>query len=225
VGKPVYIRPALSLWLSTTEPQQVLSAGYIDPTNPLAYVQDDGEMEKLGQTAATPGTVYPDAAPGSAYSTQLRPLTKLNRIISANSVAISRLTWLALDTTLTGSTEQDVDTLSAIASSLTSSNDAVAQARFRNYMLGNFQPNCFRPRVKVDGNNLFEDLEETGFGGVNLGDMTIGLPLPYCWEPVDPYPVDDVKGVEMHAQCCQYVKETGLWQRYPILCIAEWLIS
>lgn len=216
------LRPAKSIFFSTAQNAPEMTNAYITTTDPLAYAKAGGEMELLGQAAATMGAQSTSASP---YSTRLRPVTSMGRLLSAKYVELVKVTFRALDTTLAGGSGQDGGTVGAMTDSLTTTiNDAYVQSRFINSEIGHFQPNWFRPQLYADGADLFL-LSGTGFDdGLNQGDLSIGLPLPYCWEPFEPINIQHVDSIRIYAGAGQYVRETGLIQRFPIHCLLEWLV-
>lgn len=200
------------------------SCNAIDPNNNASVT--DGHtgyvtaLQAIGQADALPGTPSPAAAP---YGTRLRPLTDLAPIYQARKVILRRIEFKVYDPTLSGASGQHAATLTAISNSISSQNDMFAQSSFRNGELGGWQPNWFRPRFVVNGVNLFRGLDKSALGNqANKGDLSIGLPLPYCHE--DYFDLEKVESIEVSAQAVQYISDTGRFQRYFVQCLCDFLI-
>ena len=208
-----YPETVVALFMSTTE-----TATDVTDTQRNAHIADsfDGylnELEKLGQASASPGGTSKVADP---YTSELRPITELKRIYTAQNVMLDTVEFFGYDVTLDGSTEQDAATLAAIYGSRTANNDIIPQSYYKNTLLSlNWQPNGFRPAVLIDGRPIIKGIDASAFGGgVNKGDLSIGLPLPYCLDYNRE--LGQVQDIRVHAQLSQ--KVGGLYQRYPILC-------
>jgi hypothetical protein len=115
----------------------------------------------------------------------------------------------AYDTMTPSGTGQDATTNTTVTDSVTpgtagySSSNAYMQSRFRNAVVGGWQPNWFRPRLLIDGRAVFfRSLDVTSLG-TRAGDLSIGLSLPWCWRG-DCTLGRITSGIEVHA---------GAWQR------------
>lgn len=197
-------------FFSSSEYAPVQTGSHI-PDATDGYLQS--EMEVIGQAAAD---INHNELVASPYPTRLRPLANLNDIYSSQRVFLEKVEFFCYDTTLQGSTYQDADTLNAIYGSKTG-NDVYAQSLYKNGMPNNWQPNFFRPIFKVDDKNIFHFLQNTNFGG-NKGDLSIGLPLPYCFDLNKE--LGKVQEIEVFAQIAQYVAESDKFQRYAVQCLA-----
>lgn len=177
------------------------------------------ELEATGQAAATVGTERLQATP---YSTRLRPLTDLQGVYTKNESLLLNLNFWVYDTTLEGSVVQDAATLASIYASR-SANDAFAQSPFINSMVGGWQPNFFRPAFRVNGRNVLMGLHASAFGtNANAGDLSIGVPMPCCFQPRLSFG-GGISSIDVAAQAAQ--KVGAMFQRYAVLCLAEFLIS
>ncbi len=209
---------ATLLFFGTTETNVNQTKGYI-ANQPDGYLQ---EMKKLGQASTAPGSA---ALVSNPYPIRLRPVSDLN-IVYDRKVQLRSIYFTAYDVTLVGDANQDATTLSAIEGSLSSVNDAYVQARMRFSPLPDFQPNFFRPRVKVNGGEVvFRSLGNSyDFGtndfSENAGDLSIGLPLPYITYPYAD--LGEVNSIEVEAQVCQIIEGVPKpYQRYAVLCVME----
>lgn len=147
------------------------------------------EMERLAQSTSTIGTakLQYDVPTGLPYSTRLRPLSDLAPLTGRANVRLVSVMFQAYDTMLTGGTGQDATTNTTVSDSVTpgtsgySSTDGYMQSRFRNSVVGGWQPNWFRPRLLVDGKSVFFRTISVTSLGSHAGDLSIGLSLPWCW--------------------------------------------
>lgn len=202
---------ASAIWASTTQNAAVLTGSHITSTND-GYVN---ELLAIGQADTSPGLPTPAVSP---YSTQLRPVSDLSVLYRARQCVLRKIEFKAYDTTLSGAAGQDAATLTAIFNSISSQNDVYVQSLFRNGEMGGWQPNWFRPSFSVNGKDIFAGLSQSQFDNkANLGDLSIGLPLPYCRE--DYVNCGKVEELKVYAQAAQYV--AGKYQRYLVLCLAE----
>jgi len=181
------------------------------------------EIEAVGQGSLTPGNKKLSNAGNDPYSTRLRLVTDVSKIIAAPAVFVEKVEWFGYDTTLTGSVVQDAATLAAIYASK-ATDDAYAQSLFRNAMLMNWQPNWFRPEFWCDTKNLLGGLDGSNYSKLNLGDMSIGIPVPYCFSLEKE--IGRVKDIKAYGQLAQLVGGArGVYQRYMVLCMATFWIS
>lgn len=199
-------------YFSSTETNIAQTNAHI-PNSPDGYLVGGPEMELLGQDAADVGSELLVANP---YPTRLRPMAKESLIFQTNNVFLEKLEWFAYDVTLDGSAVQDAATIAAIYASR-AANDTYGQSLYKNALPVNWQPNFFRPSFRIDGKDILNYLS-TGNFGYNRGDLSIGIPLPYCMEIVKE--LGKIRIIEAHAQVAQYIPDTQLFQRYPVLCLA-----
>jgi hypothetical protein len=197
----------IARFFSSTDTNLTPSAAHIADTVD-GYVT---ELERLAQATATTGTakLQYDVGLGLPYSTRLRPISDLQPLIGRGSVRLISIMFQAYDTMAPSGTGQDATTNSTVTDSVTpgtagySSANAYMQSRFRNAVVGGWQPNWFRPRLLIDGRAVFfRSLDVTSLG-TRAGDMSIGLSLPWCWRG-DCTLGRITRGIEVHA---------GAWQR------------
>lgn len=195
------------------------------------------ELMNLGQANAAMGGEVFQSAP---YSNRLRLVSGSTNFADYGRVFLSRLEFRAYDTTLNDAdgiaAGQNSSVLTAIDTSAGTVNDAYVQSRFRNGEVGGWQPNFFRPSFRAGGKTIFANLSSTGYtaegGTANTGDLSIGLPLPYEYNP--PLPIslgqiakDTIEPFTIMAGCGQVIKTGGgnLIQRYAIQCVVEVLLA
>lgn len=210
-------RIVLTKWFSSTDTSRAGEPTHIGNTTAGMWP----EIERLGQAATDVGSgtlQYSTTGDGLAYSTRLRPISDISRLYERQHVRIIWMAFNAYDTTTTGGTGQDAATLTAISDSLASTNDGYMQSRFRNSVLAGWQPNWFRPRILIDGRPVFFGPLDTTTLGSRLGDLSIGLTLPYCWRG-DMRIGRINKGIAVYAQAAQRIDLGGgveRYQRYPV---------
>jgi hypothetical protein len=207
-------RTIVAMFFSSTEINQAQTNGHI-PNAIGGYLT---ELEDLGQANAGVGSRSLVAAP---YPTRLRPLTRLSSIYQSSEVLLKDIEFIGYDTTLTGATGQDAATLTEIYASR-ATDDAYAQSIYKNALVNNWQPNFLRPEFYIDGKNVLDFLADNDFDQPNIGDRSIGLPIGKCID-LSLY-LGKVKEINVNAQLAQYIASTGLYQRYPILCIATFWV-
>lgn len=216
-----------AIFISSTEDEATQTDTHV------ANTLDGGRLELLncGASATAMGT---KALVASPYSTRLRPVSNLSKFAAYNGIYLLKAEFTPLDTTLTGSAPQDAQIDTEIIDSLLTDNDAYLQSRFRFGSIGDWQPNFFRPSLRVQGgDDVFETLNNSNFGTSknNLGDLSIGCMLPYTWKPAIPLYLGKVtdlnEAIIVHAGAGQIVEDTVLAvkkvQRYPVHCYMEFL--
>lgn len=203
------------IWVSSTEYAGTQTDAHADSIADLMT-----ELQQLGQANAAPGSAILQAAP---YPTRLRPVTDLSQLIGRDAI-LTRIEYYAIDTTLwdgaTQGTGQNATVVAAIEDSLADATDAYVASRFRNGVIGSWQPNWFRPEIRINGQPvLFGNLSRTNFGNhANAADAGWGLPLPYCDDNLY-ISLGNVTSIDLQAQAAQEVG--GLLQRYPIICTMD----
>lgn len=221
-------------FFSTTDsqPPRAWDPAYIPDTN-VAYVN---ELEMLGQAVTGTNGLVMEVSQYSVvgdvpYSSRLRPLSSLNKLFVKRCAHLVSMEFNAVEaTTDPPGADQDAPTVQAILDSVdpsaaTFSNArAYMQPRFRRSVMGGWQPNWFRPVIRIDGKSIiFDALSQVAESisqsptGANRGDMSVGLLLPYCWK-------GDIRlgviqqSIEVFAAAYQYIDDTSMYQRYPIDC-------
>lgn len=172
-----------------------------------------------GQAATTPSRGNETVA--TPYPDRLRPVRGLKQIINDPDILFERIDFYGYDPTLTGAPGQDAVTVAEIANSLTASpNDAYAQSRFTNAIVGNWNPNYFAPVVRFD-DIVVCDHTVTDISDNHLGHLSIGPPLPYGIE----YRwilKGGMKNIFIRAQLAQYIANSASankFQRYWVLAV------
>lgn len=133
------------------------------------------ELEKLGEAV--------DVSVGLGRS-PLRAVSNLTRLYDAERPTLLGIAINVYDVSLVGSSEQDAATLATIKNMVDPAHasfdpvDAYMTSRFRNSVIGGWQPNFIRPQIQAGGIHvLFEDLDN-----VSDADRVIGLDVPWCAE-------------------------------------------
>lgn len=225
--------------LGSLLPQNVVVAMWMSSAENAAPFTDTGianaidgyvtGLEQCGQATTSVGSNFPAASP---YSTRLRLLTDISRLKGKKCTLLS-VEFCAFDTTNNRGAAgpyQDAATLAAITDTVDpaagsySLNDAYMQSRFKNSLVGGWQPNWFRPQFFVNGQNvLFGEMGSTNFAnGGHLGDKSIGLPLPCCFDGEFQL-LEEIDTIEVFAQAAQKVGAN--YQRYAVQCIALFQIN
>lgn len=172
-----------------------------------------------GQASTTPSRG--DVSVANPYPDRLRPVRGLRQVINDPDILFERIDFFGYDPTLTGAAGQDAVTIAEIANSLTSSpNDAYAQSRFTNAIVGNWNPNYFAPVVRFD-DLVVCDQSVTDVSDNHRGHLSIGPPLPYGLE----YRwilKGGMQRIDIRAQLVQYIANSASankFQRYWLLAI------
>lgn len=225
----LYPHPVVALFSSTvdTSNSNEFNAAHVADTH-LGYVT---ELEKAGQHATAPGSV---AVLETPYSTRLRPNAMLAELEALRGIPciIESVVFYGVDATMqtpgetepiSGNTYQDPVVAADMITSQGTDMDANVASHFRNALVGNWQPNWFRPALIVNGQNIFANLAGTQLVGTNgdrnhRGDLSIGLPLPFTMDLAKEYP-NGITSIEAHAQLVQYIPNTASarkYVRYPV---------
>lgn len=78
----------------------------------------------------------------------------------------------------------------------------------------NWQPNYFRPRVMINNEDIIPDSPVN-----NLGDLSIGIPLPFVAEPFIPF--EQITSLNVFARAGIYNPTTTQIQRVVVYCNLE----
>lgn len=217
--------PLFALFMSSVESANEQTEGHVAST----IIGAKTALLAAGQAATSMGT---NALTSSPYSTRMRPLNDISNLSNFAKIFLTKIHFRALDVTLTGDAGQDAQILTEIEDSLIIV-DSYVQSRFRFAEIGSWQPNFFRPSVKLKGgSDIFGTMNSSNFGTKNnRGDLSIGLMLPYEYNP--PTPIDMGKAqatsdaIEVYAGAGQIVYDTvalaNKIQRYPLIAYMEFL--
>lgn len=172
------------------------------------------ELEKLGASVTI--------ATGLGQS-PLRPVSSLDRLLGGcNNPTILEISIHLYDTTLIGSGNQHAATLTEISNTVDPSagtppfsvSDAYSQSRFRNALVGGWQPNFVRPTILVnDRAVIFGDFRR-GYE-YDSADASIGLDVPWCGEIVEQIG-QPVNRIDVFCPAGQIVTGVGRIQRYAV---------
>ena len=206
--KNVYI----GRWISCTQ-----------DTFPTAIGDIMTELEKLAQATATLPTrnsVY-NFGTESPYSTRLVPLRDMIFLKNNQNAILRSINFYALDTTKTGSAYQHAATLDAIINPATANDEYVRTKYLRNELAVTWQPTYFNPEFKISRKNILANVNSgDGDGAAALG-IGFGLPINFS----DLYYKPNVwNEFEVSGFCVQYIEDTSKFQRYPIICEAEFVV-
>lgn len=193
-------------------------------TFPTTHANLMTELEKLGQattTLPTPNSIY-DYAGGVPYSSKLIPLRNMDFLADGNNAILRSVSFYALDVTKSGSSHQHAATLSAILNPATTNDEYVRTKYLFNEISVTWQPTYFNPVFRVGGKNILANInsaETTGSATLGIG---FGLPISFTdlyYRPDSGWTSFDVIGF-----CVQWIADTSRFQRYPIICDAEFVV-
>jgi hypothetical protein len=224
-----YPNPHICIFGSTVDPTSGLVASFVTDAD-TGYVV---ELEKTGQHATGPGSAVFVENP---YTTMLRPNSDLNDLYlrKGQDMLIESVLFFAVDATkvtptlmqpVAATEYQDPVVVADMITSQSTVMDANYASHFRNSMIGNWQPNWFRPSLFVNGRNILANISKSQFAGTggsknHRADMSIGLALPFSLDLAL-----EIKGgitsIEAHGQVVQYIAQTAQarkYVRYPVFC-------
>lgn len=215
-----YPRVVLAIFHSTTDTVDAFNYNHV--TNaPNGYVD---EIEKCAQSSDRMGDSSLVANP---YSTRLMPVTPLDTIFNAPEAMLEKMLFVAYDGTRIGSPHQNAANNTVIDTSQASTLDAYMASHFRAGIIGNHQPNFFRPTVRINGKSVLGNLEDSYVEPRgHLAHMSIGLPLPFeaNWYAIFP----NVQSIDVYAGAGQWIttsaEPTNKLVRYPVLCVQQWRV-
>lgn len=193
------------------------------------------ELEKLGQATQTlpaEDSVY-NYGTGVPYKSVLMPTRNVIKHISrSNIVRLRTLSFYALDTTKSGSAYQTSSVFTAITTS-ESTDDAYRRTPYLNSEIAvDWQPNFFNPQFRINDKNILP-AAISGYNGLNFdgvsqddGVLATGLTLPVTFSDIYFKSQNPINKIEVVAFCVQPIDVGGTiyYQRYPVVCEAEFVI-
>lgn len=196
----------------------------VTDTEKNEYIQDNyvgylNELDRIGQAGSAPGTTKNNNLANNPYSTYLRPVSDLSALYNAQKVFIHKMEFMAFDTTWEDSENQDSDVITTIYDSRSLNNTYIQSNGFNSQIPATFQPNFFRPDVRINSREIIQGITSSNYGNkANKGDLSIGLPLPWCYDVNRE--IGSVKSIEAFAQLVQPIKVPDVvdysFQRYAI---------
>ena len=186
------------------------------------------DMEALAQSTTTPPT---QAMIENPYSTLLRPRTYNDRLyqapqIDANTMFIESIQFSVYDGRVNGSTlaqpntqlYQDTTLNTEVETTQADATDKYLTSPYRFAMVGNWQPNWFRPFIKINNEIIFDSRQSRYGNHDNLGDIAYGYDLPFCIEPMKQ--IRYFTELTIAACAFQYVDSASARKlyRFPIHC-------
>jgi hypothetical protein len=214
-----YTDTLLLTWGSCTDPANPPNPVYVANNN-LGYLTELDQVGSENANIGSPTLIAPAVGP---YTTRMRPLRNFINLIGHQICYLRQLQFWIYDVVLDNSVYQDPLVIADIDNSR-NLNDMYAQSFIKNGLLPNFQPNYFNPAFIIKcGNgslNVLAGLQETFFsGGNHLGDLSMGLPAPICFDIKKE--LGKVVDIEVYAQAAQYIDTQQVFQRYYVHCLAE----
>lgn len=226
-----YPHPIIAIFGSTVDTQ---SNGFDATAVDDAHDGMIAELERAGQHSTEPGS---NNVAENPYSTRLRPLSNLSDFLRMKGVpaVIESVLFYAIDSSedtptevqpVAGTEYQDPVVAAEIVASQSSSTDAIYASRFKRTIIGNWQPNWFRPALIVNGRNLFPNIAGTQMQDTNgqyghLGDLSIGLPLPFSMDLAREFP-HGIDSIEAYGQVVQHLEDSASarkYVRYPVIAV------
>lgn len=180
------------------------------------------ELDRLGQAADAPGTTANNDLDNKPYSTMLRPVTDTSIIYEAQKVLVESIEFFAYDLKNANSETQDSNVVTAIIDSRTANNAYAQNTMFNTLINVNWQPNFFRPSVRINDVDLFQGIQSSQYGNHrNKGDLSIGMPIPMCRDIYREF--GKIRSISAFAQVAQAVKVPEAvdykYQRYGVMMI------
>jgi hypothetical protein len=169
--------------------------------NPAGYLI---EMDRLGQAPASVGSTKNNNLANSPYSTYLRPVSDLSELFKGQKVFCESIKFFGYDLINEDSATQDAAVNTVIFDSRTALNSYVQANGFNTILPTSWQPNFFRPTVRINDRDVITGISKSNYGNKqNIGDMSIGLPIPYCQEVNRE--LGEVKSINAYAQLAQII--------------------
>ncbi len=206
-------------FISTTENVENLTSGFV-PDVYNGYVKDQTpliELEKLSDSVQlVTGLENIYALP---YGSKFRPIDRIDHLKNVNHAIITNIDFVAYDTSVESSTNQDATANSALVTSQALTLGSYATSGVFSALPATWLNNFFRPSVWVNENNIM-NFQNTQFGTnyQHRADKSIGLPLPNSQE-LYLYFADGIRNINVSGICGQLIKsgaDTYL-KRYPVV--------
>jgi hypothetical protein len=135
---------------------------------------------------------------GSPLVRTLNPVTSIEVLTNRNEIFVQSIEFAGYDTA-DDLLEKDEDEVKEYANEIV-----------RGSMLSaSWQPNYFRPIVNIMGVNLTSN--------IHSGDLSIGLPMPYCLNINKVISTQTEKNIDVRAALCQ--RSPDGFRNYPVLAI------
>lgn len=185
------------------------------------------EFEKLAQattTLPTKTSVYNFGA-GTPYSTKLVPLRSMDFLRNSKNAILRSINFYALDTTKSGSAYQHAATLSEIMNPSTANDEYIRTKYLRNELAVTWQPTFFNPEFLAGRTNILANVNSGTDATTSLG-IGFGLPINFSdlyYKPERDWSANSA-AFEVYGFCVQYIEATSMYQRYPIICEAEFVV-
>lgn len=185
------------------------------------------EFEKLAQATATlpTRTSQYNFATETPYSTKLVPLRSMDFLRSSKNAILRSINFYALDTTKSGSAYQHAATIAEIMNPSTSNDEYIRTKYLRNELAVTWQPTYFNPEFLAGRTNILANVNSSTETTTSLG-IGFGLPINFSdlyYKPERGWSAG-TSVFEVYGFCVQYIEATAKYQRYPIVCEAEFVV-
>lgn len=209
------------IFMSTVDGGTPLSTGAVT-SSLVGYVN---EMGKLGQDSTGIGSGPVDNP--NPYSPRLRPVSDFQKMFRQTQVYLTNIEFSAFDCLNTNDSSgyQVAATNTAILSFTPGSEKPYAQSTYLNGLVPNWQPNWFRPIVRINGKDIVEVGNTHFLSGTNNtehheGDGSIGLRHDTCFDVYQAF--KEIKDIDIRAQVVQYIgqsTDSRKYKRYGVHCV------
>lgn len=164
------------------------------------------ELQELGSASAgTDGATIRDFR-----------LLRSDSHIQQKNIFVVKAEFDAYDTTISGGTGQDANTVTDVNSSTPVSLKLYVHSSYRNAMLPqNWQPNGFSPQMWVNGQQVINGNDTPADISTPLPLMSMGYPLTYSFKIERE--ILFYNSISIKAGLGQYVASQDKWQNYPMM--------
>lgn len=141
---------------------------------------------------------------------KMLPITSTEVLVNRGEVFIQSIEFAGYDTSLSLIESSDID-----------DPKEYANERIKGNMLtSSWQPNFFRPIVRIMGRNLASNISNP-FPGRSFHNMSIGLPLPFCLNINKVITESSRIDIDVRASLCQLYLEEGIcrYRNYPLFAV------